>query len=272
MNQDRFSRLEERIEQLVEGSFARLFNDRLQPREVAVRLARAVEDNIREHPDGSLVSPNLFVVCLHEDDYASLQQNIPDVARHLSETVADFANRTGLRLLSEPLIELCQNEAVLPRHVMITASHDEPAHATQVLPQVVPTAPPVQHFRPQLIIQGRDAIPLNRSVMNIGRKRDNHIVIDDPRISRAHAQIRLRFGRYVLYDLGSKAGTLVNGQRITETILQPGDVISLAGVMIVYMEDDNLARDGLHNDTQMRPQLGDQPDQAMNSPDSKPTQ
>jgi hypothetical protein len=268
MNQDRFSRLEERIEQLVEGSFARLFKDRLQPREVAVRLARAVEDNIHELEDGSLLAPNLFVVCLHADDFNGLAQDIPDVAQHLSDAVTEFANRTGLRLRSTPVVELCQNETVTPRHVLITASHDEPAHSTQVMPQMTPTPPPVPHYRPQLVIQGRDAIPLNRSVMNIGRKRENHIVIDDPRVSRSHAQIRLRFGRYVLYDLGSKAGTLVNGQRVTETILQPGDVISLAGVMMVYMEDDNLAHSG-HNDTQLREQLDRD---SGNTPDSKPTQ
>jgi ribosomal protein S15P/S13E len=275
MNSDRFSRLEERIEQLVEGSFARLFNDRLQPREVAVRLARAVEDNIRELGDGSLIAPNLFVVCLHEDDYATLQQNIPNVAQHLAETITDFANRTGLRLMSLPTVELCQNEAVTPRHVLITASHDEPANSTQVMDQFVPPPAPPPHIRPQLVIQGRASVPLNRSVMNIGRKRDNHIVVDDPRISRSHAQIRLRFGRYVLYDLGSKAGTFVNGQRITEVILQPGDVISMAGVRMVYMEDDDAEYEGKSaaGDTQMRSQLNQSNDgnEPPDSPDSKPT-
>src|SRR5262249_47252058 len=91
---------------------------------------------------------------------------------------------------------------------------------------------------PQLVLHGTQHLPLDRPVMNIGRRHDNHIVIDDSRVSRAHAQIRLRFGHYVIYDLGSLGGTLVNNHRITEAILKPGDVISLAGVMLVYMEDD----------------------------------
>ena len=42
-----------------------------------------------------------------------------------------------------------------------------------------------------LIVGGTQIVPLNRSVINIGRRLDNHIVIDDPRVSRAHAQLRI---------------------------------------------------------------------------------
>jgi pSer/pThr/pTyr-binding forkhead associated (FHA) protein len=62
-------------------------------------------------------------------------------------------------------------------------------------------------------------------------------VIDDARVSRSHAQLRLRFGHYVVYDLGSSGGTFVNGQRIEECVLRPGDVISLGGVPVIYGED-----------------------------------
>lgn len=264
MAQDRFSRLEARIEQLIEGSFARLFNDRLHPREVALRLARAVEDNLRTEADGSLIAPNLFVVCLHTDDLTDLARATPDLAQHLCETVTDFANRAGVRLMSAPRVELCANESVNPRGILITATHADPTRSTQVMPALPPSSgsirtPELAARRPYLILQGKNTIPLDRGVINIGRKRENHIVIDDPRVSRLHAQLRLRYGRYVLYDLGSRGGTLVNSARVTETILQPGDVISLAGVMLVYMEDDgngsgqNIVNSG---DTQMR----DRPD------------
>jgi pSer/pThr/pTyr-binding forkhead associated (FHA) protein len=41
----------------------------------------------------------------------------------------------------------------------------------------------------------------------------------------------------VIYDLGSSGGTLVNGDRVSECLLQPGDVINLAGVQVIYGED-----------------------------------
>ncbi len=82
---------------------------------------------------------------------------------------------------------------------------------------------------------------------NIGRRHDNHIVIDDVRVSRVHVQIRLRYEHYVLYDLTSTGGTLVNGPQVNECILNPGDVISLAGVMLVYVEDEPSTDHNLHN-------------------------
>jgi pSer/pThr/pTyr-binding forkhead associated (FHA) protein len=51
------------------------------------------------------------------------------------------------------------------------------------------------------------------------------IVIDDPRVSRNHAQLR-DTGRFVLFDLNSTGGPQ-NGQRTSQTVLYPGDVISL---------------------------------------------
>jgi len=74
-------------------------------------------------------------------------------------------------------------------------------------------------------------------VVNIGRRADNHLVLADPRVSRAHAQIRAIRGQYVLFDLNSTGGTVVNGRRVRQYTLKPGDVISLSGVPLIYGED-----------------------------------
>jgi pSer/pThr/pTyr-binding forkhead associated (FHA) protein len=88
-----------------------------------------------------------------------------------------------------------------------------------------------------LIIGGTKIVPLTRSVVNIGRRLDNHVVIDDPRVSRAHAQLRIVRDRFVLFDLNSSGGTFVNGQRADQSVLYPGDVISLAGVTLIFGQD-----------------------------------
>jgi pSer/pThr/pTyr-binding forkhead associated (FHA) protein len=67
---------------------------------------------------------------------------------------------------------------------------------------------------------------------------DNTLVIDDPRISRNHAQLRAIKGRYIIFDLNSTGGTFVNGQRTSQSVLYPGDVISLAGVPLVFGQDN----------------------------------
>ena len=88
------------------------------------------------------------------------------------------------------------------------------------------------------VIDGVKIYPLVRAVINIGRRLENDLVIDDPRVSRNHAQLRAVEGNYVLFDLNSTGGTFVNGSRVTETIIYPNDSISLGGVILTYYQDD----------------------------------
>ena len=88
-----------------------------------------------------------------------------------------------------------------------------------------------------LISQGVKAIPLNQPVISIGRGHDNIVVIDDPRISRHHAEIRVIQDRFVFFDLNSTGGSFINGQRVNQGLLYPGDLISLAGVNLVFVKD-----------------------------------
>ena len=64
-------------------------------------------------------------------------------------------------------------------------------------------------------------------------------MLDDRTISRRHAQIRWRFGRFILYDLGSRGGTKVNGVPIEEFVLRVGDVIEIADEQIIYGETES---------------------------------
>ena len=62
-------------------------------------------------------------------------------------------------------------------------------------------------------------------------------VLDDPRVSRKHIEIRVIRDHFVIFDLNSSGGTYVNGQRVNQGILYPGDLISLAGVNMVFTRD-----------------------------------
>jgi pSer/pThr/pTyr-binding forkhead associated (FHA) protein len=85
-----------------------------------------------------------------------------------------------------------------------------------------------------VIVDGIRVIPLTQPIVNIGRRVENNLVIDDPRVSRTHAQLRAINGRYIIFDLNSTGGTFINGERVTQSILYPGDVISLAGADLIY--------------------------------------
>lgn len=70
------------------------------------------------------------------------------------------------------------------------------------------------------------SFPLEAGGLRVGRTAgQNQLVIEDPEVSRQHAQIDLVDGKARLVDRGSPNGTFVDGHRITEVVLQPGNVI-----------------------------------------------
>ena len=90
------------------------------------------------------------------------------------------------------------------------------------------------------VIEGVRIYPVVKAVTNIGRRLENDLVIDDPRVSRRHAQLRAIEGKghFVLLDLNSTRGTFMNGNRITQSILYPKDIISIGGVTLTFNQDD----------------------------------
>jgi len=90
------------------------------------------------------------------------------------------------------------------------------------------------------VIEGVKVYPLVKAVISIGRRIENDLVIDDPRVSRRHAELRANHeqGQFVLTDLNSTGGTFVNGHRISQSILYPGDIISMGGILLTFNQDD----------------------------------
>lgn len=78
-----------------------------------------------------------------------------------------------------------------------------------------------------LLVEGK-RMTLGESGVTIGRSRQCEVTIDDPNVSRRHAELRPRGGSWVLTDLGSTNGSRVNGRAVTgPTVVKPGDEIEL---------------------------------------------
>lgn len=91
-------------------------------------------------------------------------------------------------------------------------------------------------------LQGQTIIV--RSPMTIGRNPDNDIFLDDPQVSRRHAQITTGASGTVVRDLGSGNGTYVEGRRIVEGLLRDGDVVQVGNVRMQFevSKTDTLVR------------------------------
>lgn len=243
----KIARFEALAERLVEGTFARLFAGRLSPLEVATHLIRAMEDNQVARPDGTSHAPTHYWVYLHPDDHAALAQEQPMLAGDLATHVIELAAQAGLTLKIRPKIRVLPNESVNIHQVRVEArwmpeEASEMERTHEMEPDEVKAEAEMQDAiappgRPFLILGGRRHVNLLQPVVSIGRALDNDVIIEDPRVSRYHVQLRQRYGRYVLYDLGSSGGTKINGYPVEECVLHPGDVISFAGVQVIYSED-----------------------------------
>jgi pSer/pThr/pTyr-binding forkhead associated (FHA) protein len=249
----KLSRLEKRLSSLIEGNIARLFMGRIRAHEVAIAMARAMDEQAWRGDQNIPIAPDAYLVKLHPDDLAALQASTPDLDERLSESLIDLVTRAEMGLDQPPTVTLAADPDVMPFSIVVVASHtnrppiiqesterlEVPASilsaGTANLPADAESATlPEAH----LILNGTQHIALNRPVINIGRSPDNHIILGDPRVSRHHAQIRSRFGRFSVFDLNSKAGTFVNDVAISESVLRTGDVITFACVQAIYVEDE----------------------------------
>ena len=85
-------------------------------------------------------------------------------------------------------------------------------------------------------------IPLSEGEVTIGREASNGIPIADPSVSRKHCLVSGQDGRFLVRDLDSRNGTLVNGTRVEEQWLQHGDEIAAGDSSFVFLlEDEELA-------------------------------
>jgi hypothetical protein len=89
----------------------------------------------------------------------------------------------------------------------------------------------------RLVVQGpaRRVYTLDGSRLTIGRDEANDVVVDDPYVSRHHAEIVQVGEGYQLRDLGSQNGTLLNGKRLTEPAsVYPGDRVTLGRISLSF--------------------------------------
>lgn len=234
MNPRPFSRFEMLAQRLVEGAFGRLFGEDSLAREVAARLADYLDESRR----GS-VSPNEYHLYFHPDDFERLRDQKLDLEVRLADYVRQLAEQGSIALSGPAQVVLEADASVPAGRVRVEAREREaePTVTANLRQEVARAYERLQLLDAFLIVNGRRHISLDQPVITIGRRMDNDVIIDSPVVSRQHAIIRWRYGRFVLYDAGSRGGVAVNGDPCTECVLQPGDLITLAGrVNLIYGE------------------------------------
>lgn len=207
------------------------------PQGLTYSLVDAMRRSVRPGPDGVPEAPNLYVLMVHPDQVEPLLGN-PAFLDELTNLLRQASLEGGLRLSGPLLLRVEPGLGLAPGEVQVQAQDSlsdlSPTTGLALMPDGGYAFAPLDAF---LIVDGVRVFSLGSAIINIGRREDNQLVIDDPRVSRLHAQLRVVRGQFVIFDLNSTGGTFVNGQRIRQQALRAGDVISLAGVPLVFGQE-----------------------------------
>ena len=241
MSERHIARLEEQLERLVEGAFTSLFGKAITARDLALELARAMEGGLQESQDIDTrpIAPDDYTILLNSSVVQGLQKKQPDIADYLSQHLIEFATQSGYRLINAPTVQLQTNLAFSAKKIHIAAKHQQHLENSTAVMKPVHSPAQAMPINPQLIINGEKTIPLESTLVTIGRSDENEVILEDPFASRYHCQLRLRFGYYMLFDIQSTGGTYVNGIPVREYRLQAGDVIRIGDTQLIYLEDEN---------------------------------
>jgi len=246
MKKRHIDRLETQLEQLIEGAFSNLFGKRIRAQDLALRLARAMEDAIQPPRSGDPrpIAPDRYVIYAHPTTQEQLIKRYQNLSQTLTTHLVELATDAGYRLLNPPQVKILADPELEKDTVNVSATHANSKAISTAAMQPIRFPTTERPINPQLIINNDRVVKLEQDFVNIGRHPDNHIIIDDPTVSRHHLQLRLRMGGYALFDVRSgDSNTLVNNNPIREHRLKTGDVIRIGRTQIVYMDEDETDSD-----------------------------
>ena len=217
-----------------------------------------------------LYSPRPLAVLVNALLFGFFGAEAADRERGLRDAIAEVDSSRGLRVepqlptsegrIDAPALErggYASDSVVAVLHAIVRRLFDEDVkvqsgdHARRVfdaaVDQTIGSGAKIQRdalrivgegtpLRGRLVIQhGGSGGPfeLEERAYGIGRSSTNDVVLNDPSVSRQHARIFARSGRFVVADAGSTAGTKVDGQPVkAERVLRGGETITLGEVAL----------------------------------------
>jgi hypothetical protein len=242
--------LEAKLEGLVEGAFSRAFRSEVQPVELARKLAKEMEDAKSVSLSRTYV-PNQFWVYLSPEDRARFDTYEDGLKKELSDYLLEHARANGLALVTRPTVELETDDRLSLGEFGIQAKLVKPAEAgadaeavegdfghTMVYSTTGARRVESPRHATRALLVGED----KRTVVAgdpfvIGRSRECDLVLDDPNVSRRHAELRREDGGWAVHDLGSTNGIKLNGRRSRGGRLSPGDEITLGLSRLTFEQE-----------------------------------
>jgi hypothetical protein len=235
--------LEAKLGGIVEGAFGRAFRTSVQPVELAHKLAKEMEENQMVSVSRVYV-PNHYRVFLSPSDREQFASYEPALRKELSDYLLEHARQERFALTSRPQIEFHTDERLDLGEFGIQAqllgepegelaeagpSAGDFGHTMVYSPDRAaarPLEPVADRGQALLLAEGRRHMLSGDRVL-VGRSRECDVVVSDANVSRRHIELRRGERGWTAVDLGSTNGMKINGRRLTQAELEPGDRITI---------------------------------------------
>jgi pSer/pThr/pTyr-binding forkhead associated (FHA) protein len=243
------SRVEAFLERFLEAPAGRL-GASIQPISLSKRIERAMDTN-KTYGQAGVIVPNHYALHLHPSDFEGFASYRNALEDDLAHGVLARARHERYSLVARPRVTIVADDATRRGEIRVAANvvderGDTPREAqplpagsdTMVLTASTGAATPESARRAFLMVATRGSLPvhfdLGGALIGIGRASDNDVIVDDPMVSRHHCQLKLQHGAYSFTDLGSRNGSTVNGQPVSQIALGPGDMIRVGDTEIEF--------------------------------------
>jgi hypothetical protein len=252
--------IESKLESLFEGVFGRAFRTNVQPVELARKLVKEMDDH-RKVSVSHVYVPNEYTIYLAPSDREQFADFEDSLCDELAEYVTEHARREGFVLLTAAKVKL-ETDADLDMGVFGIATRlvrnarppqdaappppapSAPAAqgATQVY-KAVPVEPTQADGDSQVLREtavltydgNRHELSERRIV--IGRSKDCDIKLEDPNVSRRHAEIRQEGATYWVVDLDSTNGVESKGKRVKRLKLEDGTRFTVGSTEVTFSRE-----------------------------------
>lgn len=228
-------RFEQRLEQMVNGVFARAFRSAVQPVEIAAALQRECDNNAQILSRQRRLVPNDFHVELAHSDLDRLAPYDSTLAAELARQVEEHAEAQSYVFPGPVSIAFAAAEDLTTGRFRISSQAQAKVTGNA-------TSTQVRRARALLEINGTEH-PLLPPGLVIGRGTEADVRINDPGISRRHIEFAITGNddgyrddthglRLEVRDLGSTNGMLVDGQKMARSVLDDGAVVKIGTTTI----------------------------------------
>jgi hypothetical protein len=227
-------RFERRIEEMVNRPFARAFKAEVQPVEIASALQRECDDRAAIVARGRTMVPNVFSVALGDRDHDRLSTYAQALGAELAAMVSEYAEEQHYAFLGPVTVEFERDSELETGRFRVHSTAVAAAVPTNRPAGPETTARAATSGGVPWLELGTTTYPLRSSTTRIGRGTDSDLRIDDPGISRHHAEIRQQGGDVVIVDAGSTNGIVIDNERVEQARLVDGTSIVLGNTTLVF--------------------------------------